>query len=305
MVYIQTMLKILLLFGLLSAGLLFTACQSATADDLKSRNEPPTVQPTPNKSANAAKTPVANAAKPKTDLQAVNFKGVGFAYNKQVFDAVESEEVEESPLENEGDKPDGVSPKHLQFLLKYKGSERQAIIKILPIADYRRMYTVSNGEMQAFDENLTNVRKALKDVKFRLETQVPILPFYDASQTITARVKHFSFGSGGGMFFLTQYNQDFANLVNNDELTYYYQGISADGKKYVWAEFPASAAFLPKDNQADEFEGYKLAMNYDELNQKAHNEYLAKITKRLETLPADKFEPSLKYFEEIISTLKF
>ena len=299
------MSKTLLLFGLISASLFFNACQSASAsDDSNVRNEQPLVEPTPKKSANVAKTP-AKIEKPKTALQTANFKGVSFNYNPQVFDAVESEEVEESPLGNEGDKPDGVSPKHSQFLLKYKGNERQAIIKILPIADYRRMYGVSKGEMEAFDEGLANVQKALKDAKFRLESQVPILPFYDAHQTITARVKHFSFGNGGGIFFLTQYNQDFANLINNDELTYYYQGISADGKNYVWAEFPASAAFLPKDNQTYEFEGYKLAMNYDEFNEKAHKEYLAKVTKRLESLSADKFEPNLKYFEEIISTLKF
>lgn len=298
------MIKTLLLFGLFCASLFSHGCKSAAAtDDLKTQKEQPIVQEKTNGLPNALNTPP-KIEKSKTDSQTVNFKGVSFDYNSQIFDKVETEDVEESPLRQKTDKPDSVSPKHTAFRLKYKKSEREATISIFPIEDYRRMYAVSKDMTESFDGNIKNLQKALKDEKFRLDGEIPVVPYYDAHQVITARVKHLSFQNGAGIFFLTQFNQDFANLVNNDELTYFYQGISADGKKYVLAEFPASAAFLPKDNQVNEFEGYKLPLTYDELNEKAHQEYIAKITKRLENLPPEKFQPNLKYIDEIISTLK-
>lgn len=297
------MIKTLLLCSLFGASLLAHGCKPASADNLGARNGNSSAQKatgTPTR-ANSASTKI---EKPKADAQTANFKGVSFNYNPQIFVKVEPETIKEQPLQNAGDKPDSVYPAHTAFHLKYKTGERAATISVFPIADYRRMYAVSKGNMESFDENLKDLRKAIKDENFRVGDQVPVIPFYDASQTITARVKYLSFESGAGIFFLTQYNQDFANLVNNEELTYFYQGITADGKKYVLAEFPASAAFLPKNNQADEFEGYKLPVTADDFNEKNYNEYITKITQRLENLPADEFEPSLKAFEEIISSLK-
>lgn len=299
------MIKTLLFFGLLGASLFVQNCKSAaTADDLKTRKEQSIVQ---NQSGNSesAENSSPKIEKPKSDSQTINFKGVSFSYNPQIFSEVEPEDVvDEVPLEREEDKPGENFPKHISFKLKIAKQNREATVKIISIDDYRRMYSVSHHYTKIFDENIKDSQKALKDEKFRVKGEVPFIPFYDAHQTITARVKHLSFENGNGIFFLTQYNQDSANPVNNDELTYFYQGISADGKKYVLAEYPASAAFLPKDNQADEFEGYKIPYPLSDSDVKNYKEYVAKITKRLENLSPDEFEPNLKAFEEIIRSLK-
>ena len=170
--------------------------------------------------------------------------------------------------------------------MKIAKQNRKATVKIISFEDYRRMYPVSMNYTKTFNENIKNLQKVLKDEKFRVKGEVPFIPFYDAHQEITAKVKHLSFQNGKGIFFLTQYNQD-ASFINNDELTYFYQGISDDGKKYVLAEFPASASFLPKDNQANEFEGYKIPYPLSDFDVKIYKEYIAKITKRLDNLPAD------------------
>ena len=37
---------------------------------------------------------------------------------------------------------------------------------------------------------------------------------------------------------------------------------------------------------------------------KQYDNYISKVAKRLENLPADKYEPNLKYIEELISSIK-
>lgn len=297
--------KSLLLFGLFSASLFSHACKSAAAaDDLKMGREQTIVQ---NQSANSAN--IDNAApqieKSETNFQTVNFKGVSFNYNPQIFEKVELEDaVEDSPLQQESDKPGEDFPKHTAFHLKCSKLEREATIRILPIEDYRRMYAVSKSLTKFFDERLNALQKILKNEKFRVKDEVPLIPFYDAPQTITARVRHLSFKDGSGIFFLTQYDNDYATFINNEDLTYFYQGISANGKKYVFAQLPAGASFLPKDSRADEFEGYRISYPLSKADVKNYEKYRAEITKRLDNLPADKFEPSLKSFEEIIASLK-
>ncbi len=299
------MLKTLLLFGLFSANLFLQGCNSsATIDNLKIQNKQSNIQNQPGSFVSVDNTSP-KIEKAKANSQTVNFKGVSFNYNSKIFDNVEPEDVVvEVPLENEDEKPGENFPKHVSFRLRIAKQNREATVKIISIDYYRRMYAVSNHYTKVFDENIKDLQKALKDEKFRVKGEVPFIPFYDAHQTITARVKHLWFQNGKGIFFLTQYNQDFAMLVNNEELTYFYQGISDDGKKYILAQFPAGASFLPKDDQADEFEGYRISYPLSEADVKSYEEYVVKITKRLEKLPPDEFAPSLKYFEETISSLK-
>lgn len=145
----------------------------------------------------------------------------------------------------------------------------------------------------------------MKDKDYREDGEIPYLPFYDASEMFVARAKNVSFRNGNGVFFLTQFTQDSGNLVNNDELSLMYQGISTDGKYYVLADFPITVSFLP-NRDANEFECYKVPRTDKDFKngEKKYRQYLAKMTARLENLSPDEFEPSLRYFEEIISTLK-
>ena len=120
-----------------------------------------------------------------------------------------------------------------------------------------------------------------------------------------ARAKNLSFRNGDGIFFLTQFTQEFGNLVTNDELSLTYQGISKDGKYYVLADFPVALSFLT-DRDANEYEGYRVPQTEEEVkkSEQSYRQYLSKITRRLENISPDKFQPRLRYFEEIISTLK-
>lgn len=272
-------MKEFLLLSLFLTSLFIQACSSAMAD-----SSLPEMEQTVN------------------DSGRVNFKGISFSYNRQVFGKVKIEEINEAPLESADDKPGENFPKHVEFTFEKTKHSSGARIAIIQIANYRRMFAVSKGMTKAFDENLAAVQKVLKNKGYRVKDQIPVMPFYDAHQTFTAKVKHISFQNGNGILFLTQIDHE-ASLINNEGLTYYFQGMTTDRRNYIFAVFSARISFLPDSWAATEFEGYKLLGYYKEGDVKGYEEYVSKMTKRLENLPPEKYEPHLKYFEEIISSL--
>lgn len=292
------MLKIYLLLILSLFGLILQNCSSEKPQnidtDISKENSPtPTLTPQNENLPQSAK---------------VEFKGVSFTYSPQVFGKVVTEETIEVPLENKTDKPDSVMPKHVLVTIKFARvlpfTEREGKIKIIPIEDYRRMYAVSDKATKSFDKQLQIVKKEIRSKNPPKQDNIPILPFWDGQIIFTAKVKRISFQKGQGIFWLGQWSQDFGNLFNNEDLTFMYQGISDDDKYYILAEFPVIASFLPENEK--EFKDYKPSQNYVEFekHQKEYENYVAKITNRVNTLPLNKFEPNLDEFEKIISTLK-
>ncbi len=286
----------LLIIGLIFSSFALQSCKSATSKSVESQITVEVAKPL---------KPVQEKIILKQSGGKVEFNGVSFNYNPKIFGEVEMEEVAELPLGGEDYKPDSVVPQHLLFKLKTSNSERQTAIYIFPIVDYRRMYAVSKDMTKAFDDELRGLQKALRDKNFRIKNQIPFIPFWDGSQTFLSKVKHFPFKSGKGIFFLTQFDIE-TSMINNDGLTYCFEGITDDEKYYILAQFPVGVSFLPIGHM-EKFEDYVVPergfIKTDE-ELKQYKNYISKITKRLENLPADKFEPNLNYFEEMISSLK-
>lgn len=74
---------------------------------------------------------------------------------------------------------------------------------------------------------------------------------------------------------------------------------------YESADFPVALSFLP-NREATEFEGYQVLQTDEEVKtgEKPYRQYLTKITIRLENISPDEYQPDLRYFEQVISTLK-
>jgi hypothetical protein len=97
-------------------------------------------------------------------------------------------------------------------------------------------------------------------------------------------------------------------LISNDHLQYVFQGLTTDGKYYVVAEMPVSVPFLP-DDSPEEFEGYRRLYLLEDYStpdtiKARYKDYVRSITTRLEKLPADKFRPALRHFEEMIASIR-
>lgn len=234
----------------------------------------------------------------------VEFHGVSFNYNSQIFGEVEAEEVAESPLESIDDKPDYVTPQQIRFTFELATPYSAMEVAVFPINDFPRMYAVNKESVIGMEKEITDFRNILKDKNFRVEGQIPFLLFRDASQSFQAKVKHYNFQNGRGILFLTFWSTQF-EFPSNRQLRYVFEGLTNDGKYYVLAEVPASVSFLP-DESSEEFEGYRIPWGKlnNEAEMKRFSKVIKNIGKRLENFPQNEFKPNPKYFEELISSLK-
>lgn len=234
----------------------------------------------------------------------VEFKGVSFSYDPQIFGKVKAEEIADYFLDYETDKPDGVQPQHRLFTFDLSTRYSPMEIAIYPINDFPRMYAVNKSSMKAMQEEISDFKKVLKDKNFRANNEIPYLRFIDAGQAFQVKVKHFPFSGGKGILFLTFWNTQY-EFPSNRQLRYIFEGLTDDEKYYVLAEMPTRVDFLP-DESSEEYEGYKLS--WGKLNDKAEMKRFAavkqKIAERLEKLPQNEFQPNLNELEKIISTLK-
>jgi hypothetical protein len=125
---------------------------------------------------------------------------------------------------------------------------------------------------------------------------LPILPIFNAAQELFAQYKVIPFGSGQGIRYLTQYSQ-YVDPINNNELFYTYQGLTADGKYWISAILPISNPLLPADGKnppngqsADDFSN-----NF--------NSYIADLTTQLNAQPPESYSPTITTLDALVSSI--
>ncbi len=132
------------------------------------------------------------------------------------------------------------------------------------------------------------------------------LPYNNSGWSVTARVKYLDYAGISGVAFLTQYTQElFPNPLNNEELTFNFQGLTKDKKFYVAARFAISHPDLPKgidftdeEIQADTFEAKTHADTI-----RAVSNYLKKEEQKLEGFKEKDFYPSIPTLEMLIASI--
>jgi hypothetical protein len=124
---------------------------------------------------------------------------------------------------------------------------------------------------------------------------LPFLPPFNAAQVLHFHLQFMDFASGQGLRFLTQFSQAYVT-INNDELFYTFQGLTADGRYYVAAVLPVSHPDLPADgaitgNEPPEFESdYEL--------------YLENIVNAMNPQPSGSFFPDLTLLDAMMASLQ-
>jgi hypothetical protein len=162
----------------------------------------------------------------------------------------------------------------------------QPQIFIYPVEDLGKA-NEGAGEIAA---SLQSLLQSPQDVP-----NMPFLPLFNASQVMHAQVQPLDFKSGKGVRYLTEFDQAFLP-INNNELIYTYQGLTSDGKYYVAAVLPVNHPSLPADgkvtgNEPPEFTGDFPA-------------YLANVVKTLNSQAANTFTPDLTQLDAMLSSLE-
>lgn len=172
-------------------------------------------------------------------------------------------------------------------------------LTIYPIADFVAM------NQAAISPIVTNMQILLAD-KPAAPQSIPFLPVFTAAQVFKAQVKYLDFQNGQGVRFLTEYAQYYAP-VNNDDLFYAYQGITADGKYWVSAILPINAAYLQAayDSVNVPDGGIPAPALNDNPNYSAEMDaYYPLMLNLLNTTPDASFTPGLDCLDQYIQSLQ-
>ncbi len=159
-----------------------------------------------------------------------------------------------------------------------------------------QIYVYPVNDLAAVNENAGQITS---DLQALLQTQqsadhLPFLPFFNASQVFHAQVQYLDFTNGKGVRFLTQFDQAFLP-VNNYELFYTFQGLTADGKYYIAAVLPVTNPLLPDTQQVSSEQAA-------EMND--FSAYLTNTINQLEQQPAGSFTPSLDVLDALIRSIE-
>ena len=124
---------------------------------------------------------------------------------------------------------------------------------------------------------------------------MPFLPLFNASQVMHAQVQYLDFRSGHGLRYVTEFAQAFLP-INNYDLIYTYQGLTADGKYYVAAVLPVNHPSLPAEEKVTGSEPPEFTSDFPA--------YLANTTAGLNQQATNSFAPDLAQLDAMMSSLE-
>ena len=168
-------------------------------------------------------------------------------------------------------------------------------VRIIPIAALLRMLEQRGDE--ASQQALNDLLLLLEQQPDAGEASIPVPPVLgDVVQNFVSRPAYRSFGGGSGVGYFTNITgEEVAPITNESGLNYIYQGITADGKQYVFMSWPMDAAFLPDDqDDADEQAGMLAA--------DSENYYVA-LQQQVEAATEPDLEPSPTTLADLIRSL--
>lgn len=284
------------------ASIFFSSCNSASPT-LEAKNEFPT-------NINVKQSNLQNF----DHTQSINFKGVSFQNKIPLVSEITASEEPAVPLEDENDKADYVQSRRILFKLngeyasKHKESFYQPKIIVYPIAEYRQASAKSKTLVESIDKSTKKLQEIITARTAKRE-DISRITSIDASPEILAQFKQISFNNGKGVLYVTQYNVDWATIINNQQLSYIFQGISEDGKYYVQAAFPITLKELPDSLYDNKFRDYEMPQVYFTEKRRpelyaAYRKYLASVETLLDNSKTNEFNPDLSKIEETLSSLE-
>jgi len=217
------------------------------------------------------------------------YEGVSFLLDPAVAAGASGRTVPENP-----GTPDGpyweVNPQYVNISLAgypLAGTFFSPAISIYPVEDYRRLDPRS-GETLDDLENLLAEEPAG-------ENQIPFLPVMNAGQVFHSNVQYLDFHNGSGVRFLAIYAQ-YPAPVNNQDLFYTFQGLTADGRFFVSVILPVNHPSLPADLNA-------LSQSEMEAIAQDPETYYRDMAATLSAWPGDGFKPDLAKLDALIASL--
>jgi putative hemolysin len=224
----------------------------------------------------------------------VTFEGVSFSYDDSVASAAVGEVAPADAFMG----GENTTPEHVMFSFEgypLADTMHKPQLHVYPVAEFEASSAVAA-------DAIANLRELLAAPPADPMTAdygpagIPFLPLFNAAQVFHTQVEFLDFQSGSGVRFLTQYDQAYLP-INNYELFYTFQGMTADGAYYVAAIFPVSNPGLPADSTGLTEE------NFDEFVA-GFQEYLSDLATNLNAQDAANFTPNLDLLDALVQSIK-
>jgi hypothetical protein len=164
-----------------------------------------------------------------------------------------------------------------------------AMISVIPVQAYTTLLPDFIPGQVAYMQALTS--GGLPD-----SARLPFLPVFNAAQTFHSNFAVMPFVNGSGIRFLTLYAQ-YAAPVNNHDLFYTYQGLTADGQYWVSAVLPVNHASLPAD--ASNPPG---GVTWEQFSND-YTGYIANMVAQLDAQAADSYTPSMTALDSLVASI--
>lgn len=163
----------------------------------------------------------------------------------------------------------------------------EAQVWVYPVAEYEALLDVIPDRVARLQELLAMRPNFDGD-------WLPFLPVFNAGPLITARVEYLDFQNGSGLRYLTLYGQAF-RPINNYELFYTFQGLTADGQYWLCAILPISQQDLQANG--DDIPGGDFAAFAENFES-----YAAQQVSNLEAAPDASFLPRLQALDAFMAS---
>ncbi len=222
--------------------------------------------------------------------------GVGLPMPAGLVDTVTAERVLAEGIDPEtgvasADGPAWAAvPEHIVLRLEGYPSMNalhEPVIRVYPAAGY----ALANPAVS----DATNTLGAMIDADpttWSAHAPMPFLPTFNAAQVFSTQPARIDFEGGRGIRFVTMFSQAYVP-VTNAEIFYTFQGLTADGSRYVSAILPVRT-----DALSDEID-----LTTWEVPGEDYASYIEDTRAELDALgPAD-FEPGLEALDEMIASL--
>jgi heat shock protein HslJ len=167
-------------------------------------------------------------------------------------------------------------------------------VAVYPVEAYRLIWDAAGDPF--VDDTLTALEALLGEQPANPAPPLPVLPQMSATNDFATQVSYLDLADGGaGVRFIGRFVQD-VSPIENYQLRYVFQGLSADGQFLIVANMPVTTTVLPAE---------ALPMNDEEYSQFAavYDTYLAEMTAALNTLAATDFSPDLAMLDAMLASV--
>lgn len=246
-------------------------------------------------------------AAPAPAKRTAKHDGISITFDVKLAREATAQTVPASLLDVPGDKPDGVYPEHVAFTLvgmpDAPADSFEPVLRVSSVEEYLKAFSVSPRYVRDARRTLNDLRRLIRRHPAALTGNVPMLPFPDATEVFHARVKYLRFRGGSGVAYLTQGQQD-DSLINAQQVSYEFRGLTDDARFYVSATFPVGAPVIAATREVNTHEGYTLPRHPGgRREQRRYAAYVERVRVKLERLPPAQFRPDLRLYDELLGSL--